>query len=593
VQGAGGRAAGAVQTLNLGSLHDAMLMLDNPVRLTAISPGPRLFEAQAENGISTERRIVRIKKLRLKNGYKRFLDLTIELGEQPKKIIALVGPNGCGKSSVLDGILFHANAYGQIGNKQQKNHEYHSMTGTPNFSHANIEIELTDGAFGAIRAQRRESGRESTMVSFRSPYRYNQQVLVSSAQAVTEIRLNDYGATTSSDLDDKMENNYRRLNVKFNAYLKAQDCKPSEAKAKIIGDLNQSIGNCLDLEVSSIGDIEASQGTLFFKKPDHPNEFSFNVLSSGEKEVVDILLDLYLRRDDFAESIFLLDEPELHINTGIQKKLLIGINRMVGADCQIWLTTHSIGFLRALKEVLKDDCQIVQFEDGLNLASRSHVLTPITPSAAKWREIFAIALDDLSELVSPKQIIYCEGRDLPGKGGSERGLDAKVFNNIFPKKHHDAVFVSSGGNTELDQRSGIALAILTKVLPTVEILVLKDRDIGSGRATTEAERILYLENNPIFHRVLKRWEIENYLYDKRVLQKYCSDRGLNFDEQAYDSFVTNVCDQNLKDETPRIRNICGITTSINPEVFKLSLSKYLTEDLPVYAELEDCIFNRG
>ena len=60
---------------------------------------------------------MRIKKLQLKNGYKRFFDLTIDLGENPKKIIALIGPNGCGKSSVLDGMLFHHNAHGQIGNK--------------------------------------------------------------------------------------------------------------------------------------------------------------------------------------------------------------------------------------------------------------------------------------------------------------------------------------------------------------------------------------------------------------------------------------------------------------------------------------------
>ena len=59
----------------------------------------------------------------------------------------------------------------------------------------------------------------------------------------------------------------------------------------------------------SIGNIEANQGTIFFKKIDHPKEFEFNVLSSGEKEVVDILLDLYLRQEEYNETIFLIDEP--------------------------------------------------------------------------------------------------------------------------------------------------------------------------------------------------------------------------------------------------------------------------------------------
>jgi len=77
--------------------------------------------------------------------------------------------------------------------------------------------------------------------------------------------------------------------------------------------------------------------------------FEFNVLSAGEKEAVDILLDLYLRKDDYDDTIFLIDEPELHINTAIQRKLLLEINRLVGADCQIWIATHSIGFLRAAR----------------------------------------------------------------------------------------------------------------------------------------------------------------------------------------------------------------------------------------------------
>ena len=44
---------------------------------------------------------MRVKTVRLVE-FKRFDDLTIDLGPTPKKIIALVGPNGCGKSSIFD-----------------------------------------------------------------------------------------------------------------------------------------------------------------------------------------------------------------------------------------------------------------------------------------------------------------------------------------------------------------------------------------------------------------------------------------------------------------------------------------------------------
>lgn len=533
---------------------------------------------------------MKIKKIQLKNGYKRFFDLTIDLGPNPSKVVALVGPNGCGKSSVLDGMLFQANPWGAIGNKGNKSYEYHSLNKTPNFEHSNVIIDFIEGSYQTIRSQRQASGKEQTIFSFRSPYRYNSNLKVTESKATPAIKLNNYGASTFADLDDKMEDNYRRLNIKYNKYLHDENCTPSAAKQKIIGDLNASITKCLDVEISSFGDIQASQGTLYFRKPDQPSEFEFNVLSSGEKEVVDILLDLYLRQYEYDETIFLLDEPELHINTAIQKKLLVEINRLIGDKCQLWIATHSIGFLRALQDELKDNCQIVRFYDGINLASTAHVLFPMKKTISNWRSIFAIALDDLASLVSPKRIIYCEGRDKPGKSGKELGLDAQVFNNIFSGKYHDSLFVSSGGHTELDQRSEIAIAILSKVFETVEILVLKDRDMLSGRVATAADRTAYLQTNPANHRLLNRFEIENYLFDKEVLKKYCADSDLKFDEPGYDAFVTDIANQNVKDETGRIKKFCGITSSLSPEKFKLTLSNYITENTAVFQEIEDCIF---
>jgi predicted ATPase len=527
------------------------------------------------------------------NGYKRFHNLTIDLGADPKRIIALVGSNGCGKSSVLDGMLFHANAFSQIGNRISKysDHEYHSMNKIPNFNHDNVIIEFTEGSYLSMKYLKEKMGKENTIFSFRSPHRYNSYLKITESKSTEEIRLNKYGASTTSDLDDKMEENYRRLSAKYQKYLEDENCRPSDAREKMIGDLNKSISNCLDVRISRIGNVEASQGTLYFKKSDHPKEFDFNVLSSGEKEVVDILLDLYLRQDEYNATIFLLDEPELHINTSIQRKLLIEIDHLIGENCQLWLTTHSIGFLRALQEDLKDQCQIIHFKEGINLASECHTLTPEKITIAKWKEIFQVALDDLTHLVSPKTIIYCEGKDLPSSSGQERGLDAIVFNNIFGAKYHDTQFVSSGGNTELDQRSEIAILILTKVFNDLKILVLKDRDMASGKNTSEEHRQRYLQINPPNHRVLKRWEIENYLYDKEVLKKYCDKSNLIFDETSYDSFVKDINNQNLKDQTPRIKNFCGIITSINSEIFKKNLSEVISQDMLVFKELEDCIFH--
>lgn len=181
----------------------------------------------------------------------------------------------------------------------------------------------------------------------------------------------------------------------------------------------------------------------------------------------------------------------------------------------------------------------------------------------------------------------------PGKGGRERGLDADVLNTVFAQAYPDTQFVSSGGNTEPDQRMAITVGIISKVLPELEIYLLKDRDIGSGKKTTEADRQQYLSNNAANHRVLNRWEIENYLFDREVLEAYCSARGLTFDAAAYAALVRDINDDDVKDETNRIKNICGIITSVDPEKFKRNLAVVIRPEMAVYKELEGCIFNRN
>jgi len=524
--------------------------------------------------------------------YKRFYDLTINLGDNPKRIVALVGPNGCGKSSVFDAMLFVNNSFHNIGNSGYKDYTYHSLEHLPNYNYQNIKIEFDEGEFSQVRRKKSSTGLENTIFSFRSSFRYNGSLNVRESKAVSELRMNDFGASSASDIDQRIDQNYRRLNIKYNNYLNKTDCRPSQAKAHIIGELNAAITNCLQLEIDNLGNIEEGKGTFFFKKPDTATPFEYNVLSSGEKEVVDILLDLYLRKDEYADSIYIIDEPELHLNTAIQRKLLIEINKMIPQNCQLWVATHSIGFLRALQEDLNDVSQIIEFKQENKWAKQAYSLSPMVKSRNNWISLFSTALDDLTELVAPKRIVYCEGRAEPTANGGERGLDAVVYNSIFGEQYSDTLFISSGGNTELDKRSDIAIGILSKVFSGVEILVLKDRDMASGTIATEDDRQLYLKNNPQNHRVLKRFEIENYLFDKEVLRKYCVQNKLAFDENLYNEFVSDIINQQVKDMTGQIKRVCNIHTSINAETFKKNLAKCIDSTMNVYKELESIIFNR-
>jgi len=266
---------------------------------------------------------------------------------------------------------------------------------------------------------------------------------------------------------------------------------------------------------------------------------------------------------------------------------------MIDSNCQIWIATHSIGLLRAIQDELKDKSDIIKFDEKNEWAKEKYTLTPMAKTRKNGQEIFATALDDITTLLAPKRIIYCEGKDKPSGDGSDKGMDAKVYNTIFENEYPDTLFISSGGNTELDQRSEIAIAIIGKSLPETEILVLKDRDMGSGKLVTEKDRQEYLRLNPYNHRVLKRYEIENYLFDKSVLKKYCISNNRTLDEGKYDSLGFDIINDDIKAQCSTIKNICGVVGSINANKFKIFLSSYLTPDMPLYTELKEVVFNRA
>ena len=538
---------------------------------------------------------MKVSKVTIKD-FKRFKDLTLDLGEKPAKIIALVGTNGCGKSSVLDAfIACGKDCGGRIGDFSTPGIFY--RTDNRNVRQL-ISIDYLDNDGNTINNDELYYNHEfyknnrEVIFSFRSPYRYNTKLNITETKATEPIEKNSDGASCSLNLDSKVENNYRRLLGFYNGVMIEDDIKPSEARVKVIRLLNESVKNCLDLEIVDLGNVESGNGTLSFKKSDSDITFSFDSLSAGEKEVVDILLDLFLRREKYKDSIFLLDEPELHINTSIQRKLIIEIDKLIGDGGQIWIATHSIGFLRAFQEELSGKCQVIHFENNMKFASEAITLTPVANNRTTWKSIFGTALDDLTGLIAPNRIIYCEGRAEPRRDGSERGLDAQVLNNIFNTEYPDTVFVSSGGNTELDQRSEIALAILGKVFPDMEILVFKDRDMASGKLVSESDRTEYLAHKDERFRVMKRWEIENYLFDEEVLRKYCVLNEKEFDEAKYKQNFTDLINSDVKSKFSLIKSICSISTPISSDNFKINLSKLITSDMSVYKELKSCIFDR-
>ncbi len=52
-------------------------------------------------------------------------------------------------------------------------------------------------------------------------------------------------------------------------------------------------------------------------------------LSGGEKAGFDILLDVFLKRDEAKEAVFCIGEPELHVATGLQRPLIASVLKLL------------------------------------------------------------------------------------------------------------------------------------------------------------------------------------------------------------------------------------------------------------------------
>lgn len=507
---------------------------------------------------------MRVKQLQLKR-FKRFDDLTIDLGENPARIVALVGPNGCGKSSIFDAFEEKLKDVKSAQRNEQAwffdkfaFHPDETLRSQGYNKHEAITLTFADAGQGVSKKT----------FHIRSAYRFTPSLDVQSISAQPDILEDNRRPHSSTALDNRLQENYERLLGLAYGEFESGKKTGDQVREELIGRINTVLTEVLDVRVSSIGNVIARKGQLYFEKED-ARDFPYQNLSSGEKEVIDLIVDLVVRTPEYDDTIYGIDEPELHLSTAIQRKLLVAIERLIPKNCQLWVATHSIGFLRALQDDLADKCAVLDFSEQ-NYFTGTHTIRPVIPSRWNWQRIFETALDDLVGLVAPKRIVYCEGRSEPNTSGEEQGFDAFVYNEIFGKDYPTTLFISSGGTNEVMKNGSIAIKVLGKAFLDVDLLLLHDRD-----TRTDQERTTWLNCAP-YHRMLVRREIENYLFDFEVLAAFFASKGGTLSRADYDAIVTDIGCQDLKagQVISQLKGLCteGRNTNID---FKKALATYV------------------
>jgi len=532
---------------------------------------------------------MKIKKITL-NRFKRFTDLTISDIPETARLIVLVGPNGSGKTSLFEAFnhWYKLSGYGDPG--QQDYNEKNDGTVTSGSWYQNkVKIDFFDN-------QNLNREQVKGKFYFRSAYRNEPDFIINNLNKqnnpTQQIKLQ-----TLMQNDLTVSENYQRLVAQTLAgvYETANNAKTVEQlREELIGKIKSSLSSVFDdIELSSIGD-PLSNGSFYFEKG-LAKDFHYKNLSAGEKSVFDLLLDMIIKSTYYSDAVFCIDEPEAHLHTRLQSKVLKELYNLTPDNSQLWITTHSIGMLKEAEDIDNINPGTVVFLDFDNRDfDLTEIMKPTQINKTIWDRFFDLAFADFSALIAPNRIVFCEGTS---QGRKYKDFDAQVYGKIFEQKYHDTKFISIGSSTEIEDIENQSVKIVSNILKSSEIIKFVDRDDKS------AQEIQELLVKGI--KTSKRRHIENYMFDDEIIQKLCETQGKTELLQECLDAKKNAIQESINRGNPsddiksasgkiytELKRILGLTQCGNNKsaFIRDTMVPLVTEDTNIYKELEKEIF---
>jgi len=533
---------------------------------------------------------MKIKSIKL-NRFKRFSNLTISEIPETAKLIVLVGPNGSGKTSLFEAFnhWYKLNAGWGLDSQDYIDKKDRDISnGNPWFKDK-VQIEFFNNE---QMNQQQVRGK----FYFRTAYRNEPDFTAASLNRQNNPTENMKLANLMQN-DLTVSENYQRLVAQTLAgvYDPANNSKSvGSLREELIGKIKDSLSAVFDdLNLSSIGDPLVN-GSFYFEKG-LSKDFHYKNLSAGEKSVFDLLLDMIMKSSYFVDAVFCIDEPEAHMHTRLQSKVLKELYNLTPRNSQLWIATHSIGMLKEAEDIEERNPGSVIFLDFNN---RDFDLTEnIKPSKidkAIWDKFFDLAFADFSKLIAPQRIVFCEG---DSQGRKNKDFDAQVYGKIFEQKYHDTKFISIGSSTEIEDIENQSVKIVSNILKSSEILKFIDRDDKSN------EEIQELFRNGV--KTSKRRHLESYVFDDEIIYKLCeAEKKIGLYQDCIDvknkSIQESIARENPKDDIKSasgniytgLKRILELTQCGNNKsaFIRDTMASLITEDTNIYKELESEIF---
>lgn len=541
---------------------------------------------------------MKIKKIEL-NNFKRFTHLVVEDIPESTKLVVLVGPNGSGKTSFMESMSHY---YKYAGYSQIGDCSYLSKTGNvDNFDYSQwyqyasklVEIAFYDKTFlNTVGNNDNIKGH----FYFRSAYRNEPDFQIDSMQRqqdpIESVRLESLIQN-----DQTVSANYQRLiaNTISGVFNKDNDGKSvADLRNELIGKIRTAIERVFeDLKFSSLGE-PLQNGNFYFTKGTTQN-FSYRNLSAGEKSAFDLILDMVVQSKYYPDAIYCIDEPETHMHTKLQGKVLRELYLLIPGQSQLWLSTHSIGMLQEAEEIEKEHPGTVAFLDfgGRNF-DIDQVVHPAKIGKAVMDKFYELVFGDFAKLMLPQTIVFCEG---DSNGCKRKDFDKTIYTTIFADTHPEAFFMSAGSCNDIENIEKTHGEIISTLLKNTKVIKIVDRDDRSQ------QEIYDLEEKGI--KVLKKRNLESYVLDNEVIKKLCDAVGKSEEyaeciREKQEAITASTDRGNAPDDYKSARGDIYNALKRRLELTKCgnnadtfirdTLSPLITTDMNVYQNLETEIF---
>lgn len=425
---------------------------------------------------------MKIKEIELTN-FKRFTSLKIAGIPKNTNLVLMTGVNGSGKSCIFDVFEVSSIMKEVDGFALTENKEYYSKDKSLPI---NIKIEFENNE--QISLTNKNEGNIEIIERTNVFYGRSSLRQVPQLKKITENKQIDFIKDSDRprlyiDRDERFENDVDKITKTFlKEVYTLKGITVDELVNKYISKINNGFkrifgekeATSLSL-ISIIPSLEGNPPEIKFKKG--VSEIHYNLLSSGEKEIFNILLNLFNRTEIYQDSIYFIDELDLHLNTNLQYALLKEIvENWIPENCQLWTASHSFGFIQYARE--SKQAVILDFDER-----DFDIPQMILPSIKSNLDVFEIAIpkETIFKLFANKKIILCEN------------LNDKFFNLL---NMENLLFVGVKNSRDL----------FISIRKDTDYFGLRDRDFLTDN---EKRKIEKKYSN---YKILDFYCFENYLY---------------------------------------------------------------------------------